>query len=78
MGGGIAGRGLGDTLRERRLRAGISERAMSLGMHRSVSFVRAYERGKISLTIEELESAAAILGTKLSELLAEYESAKNQ
>jgi len=51
---------------------------MSLAMRRSSSFVRAYERGKISLTIEELENAAAILGTELSELLAEYDSLKNQ
>ena len=74
MGGGIVRRGLGDILRERRLRAGINERAMSLAMRRSSSFIRAYEGGKVSLTIEELESAAAILGSTVSELLAEYES----
>jgi|GEM_PF-6515456 len=78
MGGGSARRGLGDILRERRLGAGINERAMSLALRRSSSFVRAYERGKVSLTIEELENVAAILGTQLSELVAEYDNVKNQ
>lgn len=64
---------LGDILRSDRLEAGLSEREMALAIQRSATFVRAYESGKASLTIDDLESAARVLGSTLSEFVAEYE-----
>jgi transcriptional regulator with XRE-family HTH domain len=50
---------------------------MALAIARSGAFVRAYESGKASLTIEELEAAARVLDTTLGELVAEYERQKS-
>jgi transcriptional regulator with XRE-family HTH domain len=69
----VTPRRLGDILRVRRLADGLSERSMALAIRRSGAFVRAYESGRASLTIEELEAAASVLDSTLSELIAEYE-----
>lgn len=64
---------LARALKDQRLRAGLSERAMALAMKRTSTFVRSYESGKVSLTIDELESAAAVLGMSIADLVAEYQ-----
>lgn len=74
---GIKPQGLGDILKRRRLEFGLSERDMALAIARSSAFVRAYESGKASLTIEELEAAALVLDSSLGELVAEYERQKS-
>jgi transcriptional regulator with XRE-family HTH domain len=74
---GIKPQGLGDILKRRRLEFGLSERDMALAISRSSAFVRAYEAGKASLTIEELEAAALVLDSTLGELVAEYERLKS-
>lgn len=51
----------------------MSQRDMALAIGRTGAFVRSYESGKASLTIEEIESAARVLGSTLGELIAEYE-----
>lgn len=57
----------------RRVAAGLSVRSMASALKRSSTFVRAYESGKASLTLEELEAAAAVLGASLADLVDEYE-----
>jgi transcriptional regulator with XRE-family HTH domain len=70
---GVKTRRLGVILKEGRLRAGMTERDMALMMRRSTTYVRAYESGKASLTIEDLETAASAIGASLSDLIAQYE-----
>lgn len=55
------------------MKVGLSERAMALAIHRTGVFVRAYESGKASLTIEELETIAGVLHSGLTELIDECE-----
>jgi transcriptional regulator with XRE-family HTH domain len=55
------------------MKAGLSERAMALAIRRTGVFVRAYESGKASLTIEELETIAGVLHSSLSELIGDCE-----
>ncbi len=70
---GVRTRRLGDILKERRLQAGMTERDMALAIQRSRTYVRAYESGKASVTVEDLEAAASALGSTLGNLIAEYE-----
>ena len=44
---------------------------MALAIGRTSVFVRAYERGTASLTIDELESIARVLGLTLGALIGE-------
>ncbi len=46
---------------------------MALAIERTSVFVRAYESGKASLTVEELESVARVLHSTLTDLIDEYE-----
>jgi hypothetical protein len=44
-----------------------------MAIHRTGAFVRAYESGMASLTVDELDLAANVLGTTCGEVIAEYE-----
>lgn len=63
---------LAKLLKNGRMRAGLSERDMAVAMSRSARFVRSYESAKVSLTIEELEQVASILGLSIVDLIADF------
>lgn len=65
---------LGLALKEFRMRAGLSEREVALGMKRSSRFIRACEAGNIGMTIDELQAAAAVLRVSVNDLIDVYQS----
>jgi transcriptional regulator with XRE-family HTH domain len=64
----------GQVLRKRREKAGISQEALAAKADLHRNYVGLLERGKRVPTIVVVQQLAKVLGTSMSELLAEVES----
>jgi transcriptional regulator with XRE-family HTH domain len=65
-------RRLGAVLKDLRLRSGLSQREVARAIARSSAFVRSYESGALSLTVEDLKALASALGFNVRDLFDIY------